>query len=375
MTRGRSVRQDTDDYERLFLEDVPMIDTRAPVEFARGAFEHAVNLPLMSDEERHQVGIRYKEAGQDAAIALGRELVGPDLQQARTSEWLAFARRHPGGYLYCFRGGLRSRITQQWMQQAGLHYPYVQGGYKAMRRFLLEVIDDRGGNTPLVLISGRTGTGKTALLNRIERSIDLEGLANHRGSSFGPMAEPQPAPIDFENRLAVALLKLTRRDRESPVFIEGEGRLVGSLTVPDALWANMQRSPTLVLEADMDTRVDIGIQDYVVDLLARIQRRHPGEKGFEVFAERHRQSLARIQRRLGPERHGQARGMLEEALASHRQHDGLDGYRPFIALLLAHYYDPMYDYQLSRRPGRILARGDAASLRRWLCDNGAEVAG
>ncbi len=367
------MRSDTDNYQRLFLQDIPLIDTRAPVEFVRGAFEHAVNLPIMTDAERHQVGIRYKEAGQEAAIALGRELVGPALQAERTRLWVEFARQHPEGYLYCFRGGLRSRITQDWMARAGVHYPYIKGGYKAMRRFLLGVAARLGGGMPLILVSGRTGTGKTRLLGRIRRSLDLEGLANHRGSSFGTMAESQPTPINFENRVAVRLLKLARGDECSPVFVEGEGRLVGSLTVPDPLWTNMQRSPALVLEADMEQRVDIGISDYVVDLLDRVRLLEPGEAGFERFAERHRQSLYRIRRRLGLESYDEAQAMLEAALAAHRDHDDLEGYRPFIRLLLERYYDPMYDYQLSRRQGVVLARGDADVLTGWLQHRGVAL--
>ncbi len=367
-------RPDTDDYRQVFLDDTPLIDTRAPVEFQRGAFEYAVNLPLMTDDERHQVGTRYKEAGQDAAIALGRELVGPEAQEARTQSWLDFARAHPRGYLYCFRGGLRSRITQGWMAEAGLEYPYIKGGYKAMRRYLLAQTERLGGSLPLVLVSGRTGTGKTMLLNRIQRSLDLEGLANHRGSSFGPMAEPQPTPINFENRLAVRLLKVTRNDETSPLFVEGEGRLVGKLTVPDPLWENMQRSPTLVLETGLEERVELGLADYVVDLLARIQKRVPGEAGFEEFADRHRQSLFRIRKRLGLEQYREALAMLEEALAAHRDHAVLEGYRPFIRLLLVRYYDPMYDYQLSRRQGEVLARGDAGELADWLRRRGVGLA-
>ncbi len=367
------MRLDTDNYLQLFLENIPLIDTRAPVEFARGAFEHAVNLPLMTDAERHQVGIRYKESGQEAAIALGRELVGPTLQSERTRLWVDFARHHPEGYLYCFRGGLRSRITQDWMAQAGVHYPYIKGGYKAMRRFLLGVMERLGGGLPLILVSGRTGTGKTRLLGSIHRSLDLEGLANHRGSSFGTMAESQPTPVNFENRVAVRLLKLAQEDERSPVFVEGEGRLVGSLTVPDPLWANMQRSPALVLEADIEHRVDIGISDYVVDLLDRFRQLEPGEAGFERFAERHRQSLYRIRRRLGLASYDEGLSMLEAALAAHRDHDDLEGYRPFVRLLLERYYDPMYDYQLSRRQGEVLARGDADALASWLQRRGVTL--
>ncbi len=360
------MRPDTDNYRHLFLHDIPLIDTRAPVEFAKGAFDRAVNLPLMTNEERRQVGICYKEQGQEAAIELGRELVSPQHQEERTQHWLSFAKQHPEGYLYCFRGGLRSRITQRWMASAGVTYPLIQGGYKAMRRYLLSELERLGREQSLILITGRTGTGKTRLLNRVPHSLDLEGMANHRGSSFGSMASPQPTPIHFENRVAVAMLKLEHADATAPVLVEGEGRLVGNLTVPEALWSNMQRSPVLVLEADMEWRVEIGVSDYVVELLARIQRSRPEVDAFEYFAERHRDSLYRIRKRLGLARYQEALMLLEDALVVHRSEGDLTGYRPFIRMLLERYYDPMYDYQLARRQGAVLARGDRDELLQWL---------
>jgi tRNA 2-selenouridine synthase len=360
------IRPDTDNYLDLFLNDRPMIDTRAPVEFARGAFDGAVNLPLMSDEERHLVGTRYKEAGQDAAIELGRELVSEALQAQRSQQWKDFADSHPGGYLYCFRGGLRSRITQQWMAEVGVEYPYIKGGYKAMRRFLIERFAGDCAKTNLVLISGRTGTGKTLLLNRILRSIDLENLANHRGSSFGPMQEPQPTPINFENRLSVAMLKLMHESPQETIFLEGEGRQVGSLSLPPVLWSAMSEAPTLVLETSMERRLEIGIEDYVVDLLRRIQLTRPGAQGFDCFADRHRHSLFKIRKRLGGVRFSEAGKMLESAFAAHRRTGSTEGYKPFIQLLLEHYYDPMYDYQLAQRKTEVLATGDADQLMAWL---------
>ena len=367
------LRPDTDDYLQVFLNDLPLIDTRAPVEFAKGAFTQSVNFPLMTDDERHLVGTRYKEAGQEAAIALGRSLVGPELQQQRTRLWAEFARKNPQGFLYCFRGGLRSRITQDWMAETGVEYPYIKGGYKAMRRFLIDRLEQDVERVPVVLISGRTGTGKTLLLNRIKRSLDLEGLANHRGSSFGPMSSPQPTPINFENNLAVGLLKLTVEDAVSTVYVEGEGRQVGSLSIPAPLRDKMAVAPTLVLEADIETRIDIAIDDYVIDLLAQIQRQHPGEAGFERFADRHRTSLFNIQKRFGSERFKTAAMMLEDAVSAHRNQGQLLQYRPFIKLLLQQYYDPMYDYQLSRRQAKVLCQGDQTTLVEWLKHNNVEL--
>ena len=104
-------RADTEDFTRLFLTDTPMMDTRAPLEFDKGAFPHTVNRPLMNDDERAQVGTCYKQQGQDAAIVLGHQLVQGEIKQQRLEQWLAFARENPDGYLYCFRGGLISPLT------------------------------------------------------------------------------------------------------------------------------------------------------------------------------------------------------------------------------------------------------------------------
>ncbi len=365
-------RSDSDDFRQIFLEEAILLDVRAPVEFERGAFGTACNIPLMSNSERHLVGICYQNKGQEAAIQLGRELVDTKAQSVRTNAWIKFAEDNPNGYLYCFRGGLRSRITQQWMADAGIRYPYIKGGYKAMRRFLIDQFMEDVESTPLTLISGRTGTGKTILLNKIARSIDLEGLANHRGSSFGPMAEPQPTTINFENELAIRMLKLSCLRNREQVFVEGEGRLVGKMTLPEVLWNKMLESPTIILQADIERRIDIGVQDYVVDLLQRIQNIESGDKGFNQFTDRHRNSLQKISRRLGGVRYGQASKFLEQALQLHRRDQDLAGYRPFIKLLLEHYYDPMYDYQLSRRTSKILFQGNESEVLDWLDGQGVK---
>ena len=168
-------RPDTDDYRSLLLADAPMIDLRAPVEFARGAFPGAHSLPLMSDEERAEVGICYKAHGQQAAIDLGHRLVAGAERERRMAAWLDFAQRHPRGYLYCFRGGLRSQTVQRWMREAGVDYPLILGGYKAMRRFLLDEFDRSLERADLVLVAGRTGTGKTRVIEALPRAVDLEG--------------------------------------------------------------------------------------------------------------------------------------------------------------------------------------------------------
>ena len=220
-------RPDTNDYRALFLHPTPMMDMRAPGGAAHGAFPAALSLPLMSDAERAQVGNRYKQQGQDAAIKLGHQLVSGEFKSAqRLAQWGAFARQHPQGYLYCFRGGFALETVQRWLREEGIDYPLVVGGYKAMRRFLLEELARSLASASFVLVSGKTGTGKTrGSSSHLARAVDLEGLANHRGSSFGQMPTPQPSQIDFENGLSIALLRLLANGG-GPIFLEDEGRLI-----------------------------------------------------------------------------------------------------------------------------------------------------
>jgi len=119
-------------FRELFLDDTPMMDVRAPVEFAAGAFPAATSLPLLDDAQRHEIGCVYAENGQQAAITRGKELASPAVRAKRMDAWLQHINCHPNGYLYCFRGGLRSHIAQQWLQEAGVEYPLVQGGYKSV---------------------------------------------------------------------------------------------------------------------------------------------------------------------------------------------------------------------------------------------------
>lgn len=213
------MRDNSADYRDIFLNDRPLMDVRAPVEFLKGAFPQALNRPLMNDIERQKVGTCYKQQGQDAAIALGHQLVGGTVKAERIAAWAEFARANPDGYLYCFRGGLRSQITQQWLAaEAGIAYPRVLGGYKALRGFLIDTIEAAVAECDFVLVGGLTGTGKTEVLAQLDNALDLEGHANHRGSSFGKHATPQPAQIDFENALAIDLLKKRAAGHEQ--FVE-----------------------------------------------------------------------------------------------------------------------------------------------------------
>ena len=354
-------RPDTDDYLAIFLNDSPLLDVRAPVEFERGSFPGAVNAPLMNDDERHEVGICYKEKGQDAAIALGHKLVSGDIKRQRIAAWQRFVADHPEGFLFCFRGGLRSRLTQQWIQESGLDYPLIKGGYKALRRFLIDQLEAEVAQADFRIISGRTGTGKTRVLNQLPNQVDLEGLANHRGSSFGREVTPQPSQIDFENRLAVAMLK-ARHKIGGPVYLEDESRLVGRCALPHSLRDRMAEAPLLVLEQPIEERIRIIREDYVVKMAADYSWRDGEEAGWLSFEDYLLSALDRIHKRLGGQRHQALRQLMLNALNSQKANGDVSGHDPWIRQLLENYYDPMYDYQLQQKEGCILVRGGPQTI-------------
>ena len=358
-------RPDTDNYRLIFLNGTPILDTRAPGEFAKGAFPNTVNIPLMSDDERAEVGTCYKQQGQEAAIELGHKLVSGDIKDQRIAAWRSFAEQHPEGYLYCFRGGLRSQISQQWLDEAGQPYPRITGGYKAMRNFLIEELERSIENADIILVSGATGSGKTRVIEAINNAIDLEGLAKHRGSAFGHLIVEQPSQIDFENALSIAFMQQLHAQPDQPVYLEDEGRLIGRLSLPENLRDKMKQAPMLVVDEPFEDRVDLLVEDYVVDLGQRFQQSF-GEAGAEKHREKMLADLYRVRKRLGGERHQKTAALLEGAFTEQANTGSITAHREWIAILLGEYYDAMYEYQLGIREGEVLARGSRAEMINWI---------
>ena len=363
-------RENSRDYLSIFLQDTPLMDVRAPVEFNQGSFPHAQNLPLLNDQQRQQIGIRYKEAGEKAAIDLGLSLATPAIRAKRLAAWAEFCEQNPSGFLYCFRGGLRSKTTQAWLSAQGIDYPLIQGGYKAMRRYLLQQFQHLVAQKEFILLTGPTGSGKTQLLTELDNQINLEALAHHRGSAFGKTPGSQPAQIDFENQLAVQLLKLHHgKLTDLPIVIEDESRLIGRIHLPPPLQTIMKTAPILQLTAPLEFRVNTIYQDYVVAMASAYQEAHSDDQ--EPFRQFVLGNLHRIRRRLGGERYHriytQFYGGLE-ALANQRMSASAGYFKQGIRTLLTEYYDPMYEYQLGQREGARLMRGDHQTLRTWLKD-------
>lgn len=351
------------EFKDLFTQNYPLIDARAPLEFERGAFPNAVNLPLLFDSERAEVGKKFKNAGKDAAIKLGNELVNGEGKAQRLGNWQKFLQQNPSAVLYCFRGGLRSQTVQQWLAELDIDVPLVDGGYKALRRYLIDTIEAVRLSSQFMIIGGKTGSAKTHLLNALNFSIDLEGLANHRGSAFGRRIQGQPSQIDFENQLGIALLKLPFENAQQ-LFLEDESRAIGSMSIPKEFHEKMTASPIAMLEESMEARVETIYKDYIYSNFQDFQD-DDADSAADNFSEFLLGSLQRIQRRLGGEKFAELHATMQQALTHNDPAESEALHRQWIERLLCDYYDPMYDYQMNKKLDRVIYRGNREEFLAW----------
>ena len=207
-----------------------------------------------------------------------------------------------------------------------------------------------------LVLGGMTGTGKTEVLRRLDDALDLEGHANHRGSSFGKRVSGQPTQINFDNALAIDILR-KRAAGHARFVVEDEGQAVGSCSLPPALYQGMQRHGLVWLEDSLENRKQRILRDYVIDLGAEFVAAHGAEQGQALFAQRLRQSLDNIARRLGGERHKRLAAIMDEALRGQALGLGVAGHLGWIEGLLSEYYDPMYVYQRQQKASRIVFAG------------------
>ena len=321
--------------ESLLLAQTKWVDVRAPIEFQSGSVPGAVNLPLLDDRERHEIGITYKERGQDAAIELGHQLVCGEVKEDRIRAWLAAMQDSTDSVLYCFRGGLRSQTVQHWLFDRGVDRPIIQGGYKSIRRFFLEILETRAQSLNFSVVCGPTGSGKTTFLQECGRPmIDLEALAVHRGSAFGALG-PQPSQAQFENELAMRLLPFLVHSPVDPILIEDESRLIGRCSIPEKFFEKIKSSPRVYLEVSLDDRVENIFKDYI--LLSSLGT-HNDRTKFEDF----RRSVIAITRKLGGSRAQEILVDINHSESQFAENRSLDSNRVWIRKLLQWYYDPLY---------------------------------
>jgi tRNA 2-selenouridine synthase len=291
---------------------------RAPKEYLQGHIPQAVSMPLFTDEERAIIGTLYKQVGRDTAVEKGLELVGPKLASFVTqAKQIAPDKRI---IVHCWRGGMRSGSMAWLLSMAGFRVYLLEGGYKVFRKHFLSILDQ--GLPQLKVLGGPTGSGKTDLLLEMQAKgqqvIDLEGIAHHKGSSFGAINQaPQPTTEQFENEL---FTRLSDFDLTQPIWVEDESKLIGTVHLPNALYKQMQQVPVYVVNIPLAKRIDRLVADY-------------------THCEKHllEEALLRIKKRVGPQNVKAA----QEALA-------LNDFRT-VAEIVLQYYDKAYAYGLEGR--------------------------
>ncbi len=321
-------------FEALLIQSTPWIDVRAPIEFKSGSVPGAINLPLLLDEERQQVGTVYKLQGQNAAIDLGHSLVSGPIREQRLKNWTQEIHKNPQSILYCYRGGLRSQTVQSWLEKRQIQQSIVEGGYKALRQFLLETLSQRTETLNFCVVAGPTGSGKTKYLRTSNQpSLDLEAIANHRGSAFGAQPTPQPCQADFENLLAVQILRLSQT--KEPILIESESRMIGQRCLPDVIFKKINSSPRITLNISLEERVENTFHDYVVN--SSLKNSHDVSR-FDEF----RKSVQMIAQKLGGARAQEILNDIHFSEKEFRRGQGLNSNRIWIHKPLTWYYDPLY---------------------------------
>ena len=327
-----------------------LLDVRARVEVARGAMPFAAYGPILTDEERREVGIRYKQEGQEEAVALGYELTDAVMAE-RVAAWRAVCDEGPTAVM-CWRGGLRSKLATEFIARADV--PRIEGGYKALRNYVMSQLTTSLASKETYVIGGMTGSGKTALLHDMDEPdvlvLDLEGEAKHRGSAFGSLLKPQSAQATFENSLATKLLLSSA----GVLLLEDESRNIGHRQLPESIFRAIEKSPVILVEESIESRVEQIHQDYVLSL--------SDVHGVEVTKRYLQESLLRLRKRLSSEVVERGAASLEAARGAWRD----PAAHTWIEPLLTDYYDPLYLKGLKSMNRPVAFQGSREECKTWI---------
>jgi tRNA 2-selenouridine synthase len=305
---------------------LPVIDVRSSLEFEEGHIPGAYNIPLLNNEERIAVGTDYKQKGQAEAIKTGFRLVGPRLEEIIHATEKVSAGKDV--LVHCWRGGMRSNNFCQFIGMAGIKSQALAGGYKAYRHLALETFKKP---LQIILLTGCTGSGKSEILSALkdqgEQILDLEKLANHKGSAFGGLLmSPQPTTEQFQNELFEEILEL---DPNKRIWVEDESIAIGKIFLPNDFWISMSQSPIVKMDVSKKIRVQRLVNEY-------------GPADREEFL----QIMGKVVKKLGGQNFNAAREKL------------LSGDMPSTIEILLTYYDKAYMSSIEKRNSRILCSLD-----------------
>ena len=334
------------------LSNVSNIDLRSENEFKKGSIPQSVNIPILNNDQFKKVGIEYKKNGSDAAIALGHSLVKGSLKENLIHHWTEHLKKNPECLLYCFRGGMRSEIAVKWLNDCGVKVNRLKGGYKNFRNWVIsQHLDIENYIKDWIIIGGLTGSGKTDFLRSFKESIDLEQIANHRGSAFGIRDSGQPTQSNFENILTLDYLN----HKYEKLILEDESRTIGRAGLPGFWYQKMQSSKLVILEVDDDKRAENIYYEYVYDELNNGVNE-------DNLLEKYLGSLNNIKRRLGNVVYNNIKDLMKSAFHQNEK----EIHKEWILTLLTSYYDKMYSYKLDMRKDFIVHKGEIESCRDYI---------
>ena len=316
--------------------NTPIVDVRSPKEYQLAHIPGAINIPLFSDEERALVGTTYKHEGREKAITQGLELVGPKMAEF-VAEGKRILQEHQAAYItmHCWRGGMRSKSMATLFNFAGIPTLTITGGYKVYRNAVQQSF---ANPLHLIVLGGKTGSAKTAILQALqqqgEQIIDLEKLANHKGSAFGQLGEdPQPSSEYFENLL---FEKIQQLDSTKRIWIEDESHLIGKVFIPETFWEQMRNAQVIYCDFPIEERINYLVTTY-------------GNFDHEGVIE----SVKRITKKLGGQ-HAKA------ALEAYEAGD----LKKATEIVLV-YYDKTYNFGLSKRNPAQVKQMDMQKIEPW----------
>lgn len=300
--------------EAFRLKNTLFIDARTPKEYEEDHILGAVNVPLLDDQERHEIGIIYKQYSREKAIEKGMELFPskiPSIYNAVKNH------RDKTIVVYCARGGMRSGIIASLLESVGFKVLQIDGGYKGFRNYVLDELNNFRLKPKMVCLYGLTCSGKTKLVNQFENSLDLEGLAQHRGSLYGGVGLKPNGQKKFENLL---LKRLKELNEEEFIIIEGESRKIGDVEIPSFLFKAMKKGINILVTADMGSRIKEVVGEYFSseEKIKEIIEITPKLK--DVISNKNKRDVVSLVKK----------GKYDEA----------------VKILLEKYYDPLYSHTL-----------------------------
>jgi tRNA 2-selenouridine synthase len=301
----------------LQVNKMPVIDVRSPAEFLKGHIPGALNIPLFNNEERAIIGTKYSKESRNAAVKTGLDIIGPKLS-SMIDQYRSIVNNNQV-IIHCWRGGLRSESIAWLLNTAGIKSFVLSGGYKAYRRYQKEYYSKKAN---LIILGGKTGSGKTAILHEIEnlgeQVVDLESIAHHKGSVFGALGQkPQPTNEQFENDIFKKWINLNVYQN---IWLEDESRVIGKNIIPDEIWSQMNNSPLITLEMGKKLRIK------------RLEKEYTRCNMEELI-----NSILKISKRIG-------------GLNTRKSIQAVEKKDYFTAIDLSlTYYDKAYQYSISKR--------------------------